>query len=140
MKKNSHQDCLNKVPWYNTSICFKFCGSIFEYFITYARTDIYNLMYSLVAHAKIQPNVEDDEISIGDRSIPKDATTKSLKTLGATSNFIDTFLKLFLDNYDAICDAYVNAMKEMFNQIPLTMSKALTQKKVQKLMTDIGGG
>ena len=32
-------------------------------------------------------------------------------------------------------------MKEMFKQIPQTMIKALTPKqKVQKLMTDIGGG
>ena len=28
----------------------------------------------------------------------------------------------------------------MFKQIPLTMIKALTPKKVQKLMTDTGGG
>ena len=32
-------------------------------------------------------------------------------------------------------------MQEMFKKIPQTMSKALTTKqKVQKLMTDIGGG
>ena len=32
-------------------------------------------------------------------------------------------------------------MTEMFKQIPLTIKKALTPKqKVQKLMTDIGGG
>ena len=88
MKKNSHQDCLNKVPWYNTSICFKFCGSIFEYFITHDRADRYNIMCSLVAHDKIQPNYEDDEIIILDRSIPKYAKTKSLKALGTTLNFI----------------------------------------------------
>ena len=35
----------------------------------------------------------------------------------------------------------VNAMKEMFKKIHLTMSKALTPKqKFQKLMTNIGGG
>ena len=45
------------------------------------------------------------------------------------------------DNYNGRCDAYFNAMKEMFKKIPLTMEKALTPKqKVQKLMTDIGGG
>ena len=49
--------------------------------------------------------------------------------------------KNILDNYDARCDAYVNAMKEMFKQIPLTMSQPLTPKqKVQKIMTNIGGG
>ena len=49
--------------------------------------------------------------------------------------------KLFVENYDARCVAYIIAMKEMFKKIPQTMSKALTPKrKVQKLMTDIGGG
>ena len=48
---------------------------------------------------------------------------------------------MFLGNYDAICDAYVNDMKEMFKQIPQTMYKPFTPKqKVQKLGTDIGGG
>ena len=68
-------------------------------------------MCSLVAHDKIQPDYEYDESSLGDSSIPKDSTTKALIALGATINFIDTWLKLFLDNYNAICDAYVNAMK-----------------------------
>ena len=36
-------------------------------------------MCFLFAHDKIQPNYEDDESSIGDRSIHKDATTTSLK-------------------------------------------------------------
>ena len=44
-------------------------------------------------------------------------------------------------NYDARSVAYVNATKEMFKQIPLNIKKALPPKqKVQKLMTDIGGG
>ena len=98
-------------------------------------------MCSLVVHDKMQPNHEDDESSLGDRTIPKDATTTALKALGATINFIDIWLKLFLDHYNARCDAYVNAMKQMFKQIPLTMKKVLNPKqKVQKLVTDIGGG
>ena len=76
MDKNNHQDWLNKGSWYNTSICLKLHGSIFEYFIKHARTDRYNLMCYLVAHEKIQPAYEDNEIIIGDRSIPKNATTK----------------------------------------------------------------
>ena len=59
-------------------------------------------MCSLVAHDKIQPAHEDDESSIGYRPIPKNATTKALKSLGATLNFIDIWLKLFVENYDAI--------------------------------------
>ena len=46
--KHNHQDWLNKGPWYNKSICSRFHGSLFEEFITHARTDTYNLMCSLV--------------------------------------------------------------------------------------------
>ena len=139
--KNNHQDWLNKGPWYNTSICLKLHGSVLEDFITHARTEIYNLVCSLVAHDKMQKNYEDDESSLGYRSIPKKSTTKALEALGATLNFIDIWLKLFIDNYSARCDAYVNAMKQMFKQIPLTIIISIDpKKKVQKLMTDIGGG
>ena len=75
-EENNHQDWLDKVPWYNKSICLKLHGTMFEYFITHAITDRYNLMCSLVAHDKMQPNDEDDESSLRDRSIPMDATTK----------------------------------------------------------------
>ena len=50
--KNNHQDWLNKGPWYNTSICLKLHGSMFEDFITHARTYRYNIMCSLVSHVK----------------------------------------------------------------------------------------
>ena len=75
MDKNNHQYWLNKGPWYNIAIWLRFHGSIFEYFITHARTERYNLMCSLVAHDKIKPAYEDDESSIGDRPIPKNSTT-----------------------------------------------------------------
>ena len=89
MEENNHQDWLNKGPWYNTSIFLKLHGSTFGDFITQERTDRYNLMYSLVAHDKMQTYYEDDESSIVDRSIPNDVTPKALEALGATINFID---------------------------------------------------
>ena len=76
MDKNNHQYWLNKGPWYNTSICLKFHGNMIEDSITHAIRDRYNLMCYLVVHDKMQPNDEDDGISLGDRSIPKDSTTK----------------------------------------------------------------
>ena len=78
MDKTNHQDWLNKGPWYNTSICQKLNGSRFDDFITQARTDIYNIMCSLVAHDKMQPDYKDDESSNGDRSISDNATSKAL--------------------------------------------------------------
>ena len=129
MVKNNHRDCLNKGPWYNTSIFLKLHGIRFEDFITQAITDRYNLMCSLVAHDKMQPYYKDDEISIGDRSIPDNATPKSLESLGATINFVDIYLKFFLEKYDAICVAYINAMNYILKQIPLTIKKPLTPKQ-----------
>ena len=97
MDKNNHQYWLNKGPWYNTSICLKLHGGAFEDFITQARKDRYKIMCTLVAHDKMQPDYEDDEISLGNRSIPKDATPKSLIELSATLNFIVIWLKLILE-------------------------------------------
>ena len=87
--------------WYNKNICSKSYGTTFEDFITQARTDRYNIMCSLVAHDKLQENKTDYEISIGNRVIPNDATVKSLKSLGATFNFIDTWLHNFCEKYFA---------------------------------------
>ena len=78
MDKNNHQDWLDKDTWYNTSIFLKWHGSRFEDFITHAITDRYNLMFYLVAHYRMQLDYEDDEISLGDRAIPDNATTKEL--------------------------------------------------------------
>ena len=50
--ESNHQDWLNKGTWYNTEICSRLHGSLFEYFITHVRTDRYNIMCSLVAHDK----------------------------------------------------------------------------------------
>ena len=60
IEKIKHQDWLIKFPWYNTDICSRLHGNIFEDFITHARTDRYNLMCSLVANDKKQPAYEDE--------------------------------------------------------------------------------
>ena len=80
--KSNHLDWLNKGPWYNRNICSKLNGSRFEDFLTQARTDRYNLMCYLVAHDRLQPDYEDDIISIGDRAIPSvcDARSEERRT------------------------------------------------------------
>ena len=116
--KRNHLDWLNKGPWYNRNICSKLHRTIFEDFITQARTDIYTLMYYLVAHDRLQPYYEYDESSIGDRAIPNDTTIKTLEAYGATFSFIGIWLKLLRENYCARSESYINAMKEMFMKIP----------------------
>ena len=100
------------------NFCSKLYGTTFEGFITQARTDRYNIMYSLVAHDRMQDNKQDDESSIGDRVIPNDATVKELRSLGATFNFIDIWLHNFRHTYFARSESYTVAMVEMFKTIP----------------------
>ena len=50
--KNNHPDWLNKVTWYNTAICSRLHGSLFEDFIAHERTNRYNFMCPLVSHDK----------------------------------------------------------------------------------------
>ena len=40
------------VPWYNTSICKKFHGKVFEGFIRNSRNGRYNIMCSIGVHEK----------------------------------------------------------------------------------------
>ena len=84
---SNHLDWFDTGQWYNKNICSKLHGIKFEDFITQSRTDRYNIMCSLVAHYRLQNDYKDNEISIGNRAIPIDATVKELKSLGATFNF-----------------------------------------------------
>ena len=73
---SKHLYCFNIGPWYNKNICSKLHGIKFQYLITQARTDRYNIICSLVAHNKLQTDYKDDESSIVDRAISNDATVK----------------------------------------------------------------
>ena len=48
--KNS--DWITGGPWYNTSICDKLHGRLFEEFIINERTNRYNIMCSIYEHEK----------------------------------------------------------------------------------------
>ena len=48
---------------------------MFKDFIRHAITDRYHFMCSIIAQDKKQPLYEDEESSIGDGPIPKNATT-----------------------------------------------------------------
>ena len=61
--------------------------------------------------------------------------------MGATLNFIEIWIKLLENNYDARLVAYSPDMKDMFKQIPTTISKPLSpRQKLQIIMTEMGGG
>ena len=76
-----------------------------------------------------------------DRLIPKNATIEALELLGDNHNFIGIWIKLLEENYEVRYGMYNKSMKQMNKQIPTTMIKSLSpEQKVQKLMTQIGGG
>ena len=56
---NDYPNQFNKGTWYNTSICSKFQGKVFEYFIKHARIYRYNIMCSIIEHDK-QKNLYED--------------------------------------------------------------------------------
>ena len=111
MVKINHQDWWNIATWYNTYICSRFHGSLFEDFITHTGTNRCNLLCSIVPYDKKLPFYEDDEISIVDRLIPKITTTEALESLGSTFNFIEILIKLLENNFDARGISHSTAMK-----------------------------
>ena len=54
MDKNN-ADQMTVVPWYNTSICKKLHGTVFEEFIINTITNRYNIMFYIDAHEKLHP-------------------------------------------------------------------------------------
>ena len=115
-------------------------GSLFDDFITQARTDRYNIMWSLVAHEKENSTSSDDESSLGERNVPKKLPTDTLKSLSAILKLIDEWLLMFPENYDAKCEAYKTAMGQLFKTISVTSNNLLTQKqRYTKTIENIGG-
>ena len=56
-------------------------------------------------------------------------TTEALKSLGATLNFIEIWLKRLNHNYEVRCGIYNKAMKQMIKQISKKMTKPLGKNK-----------
>ena len=63
-------------PWYNTSICKKLHGKVFDGFSKNARTDRYNIMCSIDAHEKEHPSSCNDGSSGGVFPLPSNSTTE----------------------------------------------------------------
>ena len=98
-------------------------------------------MCSLFAHDRLQTNYQEDDISIGDKVIPKNATVDALHSLGATFIFIDIWLHTLIKIFFVQKHSYETAMGEMFKTTPKNDGIKLTSsEKNQRLITDIGGG
>ena len=63
-------------PWYNTYICKKLHGTVFEIYIRNSITDRYKIMCSIDAHGKQHTSSVDDGISGGGNLLPSNFTTE----------------------------------------------------------------
>ena len=80
-------------PQQNTYICTKLHGTVFENYIRNERTDRYILMCYIYSHEDQHPSYFDDGTSVGVNALPPNLAPEALISLGATSYFIDFWLK-----------------------------------------------
>ena len=74
-----NSDWMTGGTWYNTSICKKLYGKLFEGFIINSRTDRHNIMCSIDAYEKEHKSSScDDVISVGGCLLTITSTTESL--------------------------------------------------------------
>ena len=94
-----NSDCLTGGPWYNTYICNKLHGKLFEGFIINEITDRYNIMCSIYAYERENKSTScDDGRSGGGCSLRTNSTTEALELIGATIYFIGCCLKVLDHN------------------------------------------
>ena len=110
-------------PSYNTSICNKLHGKLFEGFIINARTDRYNSMCSINAHEKDHQSSCYDGSSGGGCTLTSNWTTEALYFHGATIDFIDFWLKYLEHNFIESCNMYYFNMKKLFQKIPVEIPR-----------------
>ena len=81
-----NSDWMTGGPCYNTYICKRLHGKVFEVFIINARTDRYNIMCSIYAYYRENQSYRcDDGRSGGGYPLPTNSTTTSLESLSATT-------------------------------------------------------
>ena len=76
LRQRKNHIWLNKCPCYNTAICSKLHGTLFENYISYDIIEKYNIMCFINAYYKLLPTYVDDANSRDDRAILKNATTE----------------------------------------------------------------
>ena len=74
-------------------ICSQWNGLLFEYCVTTAKRDIYNLMCSIGAYERDHKLLNEEASSGSVRVLPSDSTEEDLKLFGLTTNFIEIWLK-----------------------------------------------
>ena len=106
-----NSDWMTYGPCYNTYICKKLHGKVFEAFIINAITDRYNIMCYIGAYEReLQTYICDDGISGGGCPLSTNSTTEALESLGATIDFIGCWIKALEPNFLERCHLYTHFM------------------------------
>ena len=137
-----NSDWLKGCTWYNTYICNKLHGKLFEGFIINAITSIYHIMCYIGAYKKEhQSSSCDDESICGGCPLPKNSMIEALESLGATVCFIGCWLKALEHNFLELCDFYTHYLEELFQNIPVELPNQPSPKeKGKSLLHAIRGG
>ena len=80
---------------------------MFEGFIRNARTDRYNIMFSIDAHEKINLLEHDDGSSCGGYPLLSNSTTEALYLLGVTIYVIGCGIKALEQKFLECCHMYI---------------------------------
>ena len=100
--------------WYNTYICKKIHGTVFEEFSRSTRTHRYNFMCSIDAHKKQNPSYIDDGNIGGGNVLPSNSTTEALVSLSTNIDLIDCWLKSSEQNSLEHSNMYFEIVECMF--------------------------
>ena len=86
-------------PWYNTMICSRLHGLLYEYYVTTAIRERYSIMRSIEDHNKEKPTINYDTSSGGDIPLTYNSTKYLLFSFGLILNCIDSCTKSIKYNY-----------------------------------------
>ena len=120
---------MTSATWYNTSICKKLHGTVFEEFIRNARNDRYNLMCSIDAHEKQQPSSFDDGNGSGGNTLPSSSRTEALVSISAIIDLIYCWMQGLEYNLLERSNMYFENMKNIFQKIPVKLPKPPSHKE-----------
>ena len=133
---------MDKIPWYNTTICTKLNSQSFEDYFKTGRKDRYEMMYYIGVYDKEHVSMPDDKSSGGVIPIHITSYKEELFSLGHTINFLGNWIQFFEVNYENIITFYKINISELSKKIPklLHLFKNDGYKtKFQKTTKAVGG-
>ena len=112
---------MGKGSWYNTTICAKLNGKIFEDYLKTGQKERYTLIFSVDAYYKEHVPIPSYASSGSGIPIPSKSYKKAHYSLGHTINSLENWLQCFDGNYHNKIAIYKRKMSELFKIIPISL-------------------